>query len=239
MPHLSTRLCALFALVTLGTLVLPTTSEAQQVRRKFKDKIHVIQPKPVLQKGRMDVAPRIGYTINDSLWSTMKVGAEAKYHFSERLFLGAMFDWYQFGNTISGPTDNYLQILAQTNSAPDSPVVNFMGGLELGWVPIFGKFSIFNSGIVFYDFSVSIGAGWVDHQSIQLTSSQGGVGVTLAITNHIFINDWMSLNLGVRDVSFFGRLQGADSVLSHAVTADLGVGFYFPSATREGAEASK
>lgn len=234
MPHLSKTLCASIALVCLCSMSMVSDAQAQQVRRKFKDKIHVIQPKPVLQKGRLDISPRVGYTVNDSLASTPKAGVGVAYHFSERFYVGAMFDWFQFGSSLSGATDAYDQTFSQTQAAPDTPVPNFMGGLEVGWVPAFGKFALFNSGILFYDISLSLGGGWMDAQSIQITTGAGSPAVTFAVTSHIFVSDWLSLNLGVRDVSYQATLNGAaDKVLAHTVTVDLGFGLYFPESVRE------
>ena len=194
----------------------------------------LFQPKPVLQKGRLDVSPRFGYTVNDSLASTPKAGVGLSYHFTERFYVSGMFDWFKFGPTLSGPTDAYDQSFSQTGTAPDSPVPNFMGGLEVGWVPAFGKFALFNSGIIYYDLSLSVGGGWMDAQSIQITSSSGSPAVTLALTSHIFLSDWFSLNAGVRDVSYQASLRGLeDKVLAHTVTVDLGFGMYFPESDRE------
>lgn len=226
---------AIGALCSLSLVSLSSTEAyAQQVRRKFKDPIHVVQPKPVLQDGRVDLEPRVGYTFNDSLASTLKAGAELRYHLSERLYLGGMFDWYNFGPTLSGPTDTYGQVQSQTSTAPDTGTLNWFGGLELGWVPIFGKFALFNSGIIFYDVALSVGGGWADSASVQLTSSKSGPAFTVALTHHIFVTNWLSLNVGVRDVSYFATLQGADSdsTLTHAVSMDLGVGIYFGSEDR-------
>ena len=77
-------------------------AQAQQVRRKFKDKIHVVQKKPVLQKKRLEIAPRFGLSFNDPLYRSFKVGANLNYHIKERVFLGATVDWYNFGGALGG-----------------------------------------------------------------------------------------------------------------------------------------
>ena len=236
-PAVARQPWALWSAVAITLLVAslePSQAQAQQVRRKFKDPIHVIQPKPVVQEGRLDVQPRVGYVFNDPLASTLKAGVQARYHLSERIKLGAMFDWYNFGPTISGASDTYDQVQRQTNTAPDSPVLNWFAGLELGWTPIFGKFALFNSGIVYYDITLSVGGGFANAASLQLTSAKGGPALTLALINHIFVNDWVSVNIGVRDVSYFASLQNAegDSTLSHAVSLDLGVSLFLGSSDR-------
>ena len=67
------------ACLMIFTLAAPE-AQAQQVRRKFKDKIHVVQKKPVLQKKRLEIAPRFGLSFNDPLYRSFKVGANLNYH---------------------------------------------------------------------------------------------------------------------------------------------------------------
>ncbi len=218
------------ACALLSVLALPQEVEAQQVRRKFRDKIHVIQRKPVLQKKRFDIAPKLGYSLNDPLVSTPVAGGSASYHFTERVYLSGMFHWYNFGPSLSGSTELYEQVASQANSAADAPVVNYAGGLEVGFIPIFGKFSLFDGDIAFYDVALTVGGMWVDSASLQLTGGQGGPGATISLVNHIFLSEWVSLNFELRDTIYTAQLRGAaDSVLSHMVTFSVGLGFYFPT----------
>ncbi len=213
-------------------LMAPEDASAQQVRRQFKDKIHVLQPKPVLQKQRFDISPHIGFSFNDPLFQSVRVGVNANYHISERLYVGALFDWYNFGNALGGITESYQATLDSTSSTPDAPALNFAGGLEVGLVPIFGKFSLFNSGIVYYDAAITLGAMYVDRRGIQLPSIAEGppLGGTASLVMHIFLNEWLSLNFEVRDTLFMATLQDAtEASLSHIATATFGVGFYLPT----------
>lgn len=218
------------ALAALATVAMSAPeAQAQQVRKKFKDKIHVIQRKPVLQKKRFELAPRFGVSFNDPLYRSFKVGLNANYHITERLFVGGTFDWYDFGGTLGGPTDAYEKVISQANSAADTPIPNFSGGLEVGFVPIFGKFSLFNSKLGFYDVGISAGGGYVSSKSVALPAASGGAGGTVSVFTHLFINEWVSLNFEIRDTIYFATLQGADGTsMSHAVTAAGGVGLFFP-----------
>ena len=220
-------------------LMAPGDASAQQVRRQFKDKIHVLQPKPVLSKGRFDISPHMGFSFNDPLYQSVRVGVNANYHISERLYVGALFDWYNFGNALGGITESYQATIDATSSTPDAPALNFAGGLEVGLVPIFGKFSLFNSGIVYYDAAVTLGAMYVDRRSIQLPSISDGLplGGTVSVVMHIFLSEWLSLNFEVRDTLFSVPLQGAaEASLSHIATATVGVGFYLPTQVSRSAD---
>ena len=222
-------LCACLAMVAMASPGWAATKPKQQVRKKFRDKIHVVQRKPVLQKKRFELSPSFGTTFNDPLYRSFKLGVAGRYHINERLFVGGLFDWYDFGGTLGGPTDVRARVISQTNSAPDTPVPIWAGGLEVGFVPIFGKFSLFNRKLGFYDVGVSAGGMYVSSRSLRLPAATQGPGATLSIFNHIFLSEWFSLNFEVRETLYFATIRGADSPqMSHAVTASGGIGLYFP-----------
>lgn len=217
------------ACLMVFTLAAPEVQAQEQVRRKFKDKIHVVQKKPVLQKKRLEIAPRFGLSFNDPLYRSFKVGANLNYHIAERFFIGGTVDWYNFGGALGGTTDTYEQVISQTSTAPDTPVPLWSAGAELGVVPIFGKFSLFNNRLGFYDIGLTAGGVYANSQSIALPIASGGPGGTVSVFTHLFLNEWVSVNFEIRDTIYTASLQGADSrALSHAVTVSGGLGFFFP-----------
>lgn len=223
---------ALCGCVMMSVLAMPAFAapkKKQQVRKKFKDKIHVVQRKPVLQKKRFELTPRFGTSFNDSLYKSFRVGVNANYHITERLFVGATVDWYDFGGALGGPTDVYNRVQSQTNAVPDTPVPLWSAGAELGFAPIFGKFSMFNRRLGFYDIGVTVGGAWVNARSVRNVTPTAGAGGTISVFNHIFLNEWFSLNFEVRDTIYFATLNGSpDKQLSHAASAAAGIGMFFP-----------
>ncbi|MBA2662939.1 MAG: outer membrane beta-barrel domain-containing protein [Bradymonadaceae bacterium] len=219
------------AMLVCLALLVAQPAMAQQKRTKFSDTIHVVQRKPVLQKGRFDLAPRFGMSLNDSIYRSFKVGTNANYHFTERFYVGGLFEWYNFGGVLGSPTTAYQDIATQTNTRADSAVLNWVGGLELGFAPIVGKFSLFNSAILYYDVSFTAGGIWTDSASIALPSAKGGPGGTVSISNRIFLNRWMAFNFEVRDNIYMATLKGLpDSTLTHAASASLGISLFLPTA---------
>jgi outer membrane beta-barrel protein len=217
------------ALLVLFALLLALPAAAQQRSNKQGDTIHVVQRRPVLQKGRLDIAPRFGMSINDSIHRSFKVGVNGNYHFSERLYVGGLFEWYNFGTVLGGPTTLYRDVNAESRTAADSAVLKYVAGAELGFAPLVGKFALFNRGILFYDVSLTAGGVWTDSASIALPSSISGPGGTVSLNSRVFLNRWMAVNFEVRDVLFMARLRGlADETLTHVVTASLGLNFYIP-----------
>jgi outer membrane beta-barrel protein len=232
------HMLTIIAMMMAALVLTPRDAQAQQVRKKFKDKIHVIQKKPVLQKKRFDLAPRFGMSINDSVYQSFKVGAAGTFHITERVGISGSFDWYDFGSVLGGATSAYEESYERARVAADTPIIDWTGGLEITFVPIFGKFAIFNSGLVFYDVTLHGGAAAVNAESLQLPTPGIKVGGMIGITNHIFLSRWLSLNFDITDTIFSATLQGApDGALSHVVTFSGGLGIYLPTDFKyEGAE---
>ncbi|AWV90009.1 outer membrane beta-barrel domain-containing protein [Bradymonas sediminis] len=231
MLTLSSSRASLAWLVAILMLALATPAFANDTDKEdFEDTIHVVQRKPVLQKGRFDLTPRFGMSVNDSMYRHFKVGANANYHFTESFYVGALFDWYNFGETLGGPTGAFKASQNATGSISDAAVVNWSGGLELGYVPLVGKFAFAESFIIYYDFAISAGAEYIDSQSIALPASSGGPGGTVALTTRVFFNDWLALNLEVRDLIFSADLKGQQGALTNIVTVAAGLSFYLPTA---------
>ncbi|MFW5968214.1 MAG: outer membrane beta-barrel domain-containing protein [Persicimonas sp.] len=210
----------------IGLLLLLTSSAAlaqDTTREEFDDTIHVIQEKPVLQKGRFELAPRVGTSINDSVYRHLKVGANANFHFSERLYLGGLFGWYDLGGT----TGAYDQTIDQTSASPDAPQVKWVSGLEVGFKPLLGKFALMGSSIIYYDVGLTAGGAYLDGGSIQNPGGQtfGGMG---SVNARFFLNDFTAINFEIRDVIYSATLGNAGDSLSHVVTFGAGASFYLP-----------
>lgn len=226
------RLGTLVAISALMSLVASSAIAQDDVAATdFEGAIHVVQPKPVLQKGRFDLSPRMGMTINDAVHRNIMVGATANYHFTERVYAGAVLQWFNFGGVLGGPTQNFRDLNAETRATVDAAYLNWSAGAEVGFVPLYGKFALLNRGIIFYDVSVTAGALFAESSSVSTpAASQAGPAGTVSLQGRFFLNRWMAVNLELRDVLFMGTLRGIDSaVLTHSVTLGLGMSFYLPT----------
>lgn len=228
------RIAAFIGAFAFCAAALPAQSawaqeQKQQIKRKFKDKIHVVQPKPVLQKGRFELSPRFGMTVNDSVTRNFKVGVNANFHIMEPLYIGGVFEWYDFGSALGGSTDVFEQVQNQTGTIPEGAVLNWFGGLELGYVPFWGKFALFNRTIAFYDFAVTVGGGGVNAKSLQIPTAYTTGGGTISLSGRVFFNKWIALSLEVRDVIFLATLQNASGALTNIASVGLGASFFLPT----------
>lgn len=223
--HDTSKLLRYFSaiIVVVSSVGLASVASAQTAVGEYGDAIHVVQPKPVLQKGRFSLTPRVGMTVNDAVHRNFKFGATANYHFTERLYAGALLQWYNFGDLIGGETQASRSVNAETGARVDAPYLNWAAGAEIGFVPLYGKFSLLNRGVIFYDVSVTAGGVFVESSSLMSAGNNAGPGGTLSISSRFFLNDWMAVNVELRDVLY---LQ--NSALSHSVTLSGGLSLYLP-----------
>lgn len=218
------KLTSNFLWVMLLVVLTPLVAQAQDQQQIPEDEISVLQRKPFLRKGRAELVPLFGATINDDLIQQFELGAELSYHATESIWFGGRFGWFDLGE-LGGVTDQYFEVLEKTSSVPEVVELQWYAGANVGWVPIYGKFAIFNSAIVYYDVSVYGGGGWMNH-----FTSQGEAGSPVGevgLMPRVFLNRWMALNLALQD-----RIMPADlkdsSTLVHVVTAQLGLSIFMP-----------
>lgn len=210
----------------------PNAFAEEKEKEEFEDTIHVIQRKPVLEENRFELTPRFGMSVNDSVYRSFKVGTNANFHISERVYIGGLFEWFDFGTALGGPTKTFEKNFDQTSAAPDAPVVNWFGALEGGFKPIYGKFALFNFSILYYDIGATLGVGYVNAESLTLAAPQGTFGATGSIIARLFLNDWMAFDLELRDLLYPAKLSsGAETVntIANIVTVSGGVSFYLPT----------
>jgi outer membrane beta-barrel protein len=210
------------ALAVLG--LLPALANAQS-KPEAGDEIAVVQRKPVLRKGRVEFAPEFGLTINDSLIQQFELGAKLNYHATEFLWFGGEFGWFDLGE-LGGVTDEYFDVLDKTSSAPEVVELKWYGGARVGLVPIYGKFAIFDSAIVYYDLSVTLGGGYLTHVTGIGEETGAGAG-EIGAQFRIFMNKWLALTASINDRIAPVELQTGSSV-AQFVTVNFGTSFFLP-----------
>lgn len=217
-----------FALVaTCCVALLGAWGEASaQSRPTEEDRIEVVQRKPFLSAGRVELEPRFGSTVNDALIRQFAVGGSLTYHATEQLWFGGTFNWFDLGE-LGGVTDDYFVVLEKTSAAPDLVEMSWYAGADVGFTPIYGKFALFNAGIIYYDVSVFAGGGWATHTTGQTNGEVGAPAGSVGLQPRVFLSDWLALTAQVRDTIFFADVLGGSS-LTQIVTFSGGVSIYFP-----------
>lgn len=207
----------------LAVFWLPSAASAQG------EGIKVVQQKPVLQKGRFELVPRIGFQANEPLYRQLTAGGAVNYHISESFFVGASFDWGNFRDSLGGTTHTFDLQQDQVRALPDTALTNWVAGVPIGYKAALGKLVLFQNTIFYYDWALKAGPALVDNQSLLAATSDRSFGAQFGLESRIFLNKWLALRLGIRDVVFQTKLEGKNQRTFNAIFVNLGLGMYLPT----------
>jgi len=183
--------------------------------------ITVIQPKPVLRANRVHLMPRFGTTVNNPLLRQFMVGGSLGFNITERWSVSGTFEWFDFGRTIGGTTERYERTIFNTDSVPELAPLTWYAGLDVSFVPLFGKIVMFNRVIAFWDVSLTLGGGVVE----SLTSPHpAGTG---AVSFNLYMTKWLALTGDVRTRMSVEELPSGNSMVS-TITTSLGMTIFMP-----------
>ena len=120
------------------------------------EEIFAVQQIYALRINRVELIPSVAFTLNDPFVSHTAVSLGLTYWFTNVLGIGVNFLWYE---GLESESDLNFQVRRSTRLAV--PVSNYQFGAHLNftYVPIYGKFNMFNEFIFQWDAYVLGGVG--------------------------------------------------------------------------------
>jgi len=246
--------CIALAVVTLGGVLLtPGVAAAQEEAANgeylqpspLEDGGAVVRRKLLFRSTRFEAAPLVGFTLADPFNRNILAGANLGFHLTNSFGIGATIG----AGVVTRPTSLRTNI---EQTAPDlSEVafskVNFLASVEGTYVPIFGKFSFLDRGIINYDLHLIVGAGFVgrgaeagDNSGATTAATDAVSGGTAAgvvgVGGRFYANDFVSINLQVRDYIFSSSEVSLDTIgepeLRNNLMLSVGASLFFPTAVK-------
>jgi outer membrane beta-barrel protein len=121
--------------------------------KPLEERIIVNQRKPFLHTQRKEITALAGATANDPFLIHYSAGGSFQYYVSDVLSVGIQGQKYFETNT--GLSGDVIGLSA----VPDLNKLEFYGGVHFSYIPVYGKFALFNQRVVGFDTFVSLGAG--------------------------------------------------------------------------------
>lgn len=240
-----------------GTGKQDADSEAKQIKAEM-GLISVVQRQRMLKKGRFELQPQFGITVNDPYVRHYTIGVDMNYWFHNRMAVGL------FGTGFIGAkTPRYENIRFQEGLLLTANKVLWQAAVQFTYNPFYGKIAIFNRWLLHWELSTSIGGGATQTRVIPRyeslhepfnTVTGGGV---ISFDGRMYVPkvDWLAINAGVRTWVFPDKLEpdrrgpdtglgGRDDIalddpgaakdaasfsVAYNVTVFLGVSFFFPT----------
>jgi outer membrane beta-barrel protein len=192
----------------------PDRSRDAAIRKKGWKDIVVLPRKPYLKRGRVELTPFVGSTLNDTLIQHTALGLDVTYFLTDVLGIG-LEAMYYFDNV----TDNEFLIRYHFRRVPTINRYRYSASGNFSYVPIYGKFSIMNKLIAHYDVWLSGGVGITGSEVIPRDfnhESFSNISLTfpIAIGARFFITRWMALQVSLRDYMLLDKFEspGRDEV---------------------------
>jgi outer membrane beta-barrel protein len=182
--------------------------------------------------GRTEAQPMFQFSIGDPFFRSVLLGLRVEQHLDERWSLSA----HVLGGSslLSAPIDVCTDSsctspeAGQLRSTPGD--IRMMGGVEVGWAPIYGKLSLAGEKTIHFDAYISAGPELVLERiapdAASGTASRWALGGRLGIGERIFFSNNFLLRLGVSQVLYNTRVRGL-SEWERKLSLEMGVAWMF------------
>lgn len=226
------------------------TTEGSSLPREKEvvEKIYAVQRMYVLRNGRFELMPSLGQTFNDQYVSHPSVGAGLNYWITNVLAVGVNFNWYQ-----GIESEQKLNFSIRRSARLAVPITEYQlgGHLNFTYVPIYGKFEMFNDAIFQWDAYLIGGVGVlrtrpvaVIDPAVRTFDFDWRVAFNAGIGLRVFVTKWLTVFGELRDYLYMEKLENLqvslserevpstwidqNSTLTNNVTIQLGFTMFFP-----------
>lgn len=233
-------------LVATATVASADVAFAQSEHETARETGPVIRHKVLYRSTRFELAPLVGMTLNDSYMSNMMAGASLSYHLTNNwgLSLVGAYGVTQFDTELRENTEAVLkQNAPSTLNKTSYSYIQWLVGAEVSYVPIVGKFSLFNSLIANYDFHLIGGFAFVGEEGVAAVDGHDAdpqlAGLrpapVIGVGARLFLSDGISANLQVRDY-LYNRTEvstgSSNPEFSNNIMVSVGVSFFLPQGVK-------
>jgi outer membrane beta-barrel protein len=175
----------------------------QDYWRPNKDELEVVQNRRFEKAGRFELAAQYGIYQGEDFKNSRAVGVAASYNISNRWFVEGSY------LNISSSDNDFVGSLRQRfNFRPDFNYERSQALLQVGWVPIYAKFSLLGEKISHFELYLAAGGGVTKTVANRFTGA-------FTVGNKFFITDHLLFRLEWRMTRYTDRIettQGSTSI---------------------------
>jgi len=240
---------ALVPLALAAALAAPP-ARAQTKADAFAGKIPPVSGQLYRKAGRAEVTASANLSMNDAFFSKYFGGLKLGYHLSD-----AWAVTLQAAGGLTSTTGSAV-VCSSTSGCRDASEtelqqvpgqIRALGGLELGWSPVYGKLNVLSEQVAHFDLSILGGVDAILHdevlstQDAEILAATGGTpkstvspGAHVGIGARLFFTQSFAARLEVKDYVYYVTVpnNGAGKDWQHQFFTELGFSVFFPSRNR-------
>lgn len=191
--------------------------EAPTTTQEAREEIFAVQQVYALRINRVEISPSASFTLNDPFVSHTGLGVGLNYWWTNVLALGVNFIWYE---GLEAESDLNYFVRRSTRLAVPVNSYQFGAHLAFTYVPIYGKFAMFNEFIFQYDIYVLGGVGLMRTRPIPVIDPEVRrfdydirVAFNLGIGLRVFVTRWLAIFAELRDYMYLEQLENLEVAL--------------------------
>jgi outer membrane beta-barrel protein len=213
-------------LIGLAALLLPLAAQAQ--RRSPLADAPAIRKRLELRETRLELGAGLGSTLNQDFYHTVLANVKLGFHFTDWLSISG-FAGFAAANISTGFQSRVTETLnmnrdpatiarepTSAEATASMQKISSMLGLQLEFTPFTGKYSLFGKLFAHYDFYAFLGPGFINvaptTPGLTLPACDGAMnaracdvsglkpGGNVGVGMHTYFNQWLGLNVEVRDI---------------------------------------
>ena len=218
---------------------LPSGNE----RRVSWQDIVVVVRKPFLKVNRLEILPTWGVTMNDNIIRHLQFTGQLNYYLTDVLAVGLEGAYY-----IKDLREPFDLVRRQAQRLPTLNKYNYGASLNFHYVPVYGKFAIFDKHLVHWETFFTAGVGFTQSEVLPRDPRFNSFTNFLITPNvgasmRFFVSKFLTVNVGLRDYVFVDKFEAtnrteisgevakesADSSIINNVVFQAGISFWFPT----------
>jgi outer membrane beta-barrel protein len=169
--------------------------------------ILVVPRRAVLKRRRLEFMPTYNVTINNGVVRHHGFGGSLNFYLSEALFIGLEGTYY-----VRQLQDRYFLLGLDQRVLPSVNRYIWSAFLTFGYVPIHGKFTLFNRAIGHWDVYAQLGLGVFQSEIIPRDPASEGfssflISGMVGIGSRLWLSRWLGIDVYVKDYMFADQLE--------------------------------
>ena len=207
------------AAVTEAVVQEPT----ETIGPRVFDRVHAVPKKRMLKKLRVELSGHLAGSLNDAYYHHLSTGGELTFYPLESLGIGVSGEY--FLKQVDRSAVEWVRRGFLSTSA-DYATPHWGAWLTLYWLPVDGKFSLFDSMIGYFDIYGGLGGGVVATSADALRPA-----VTASIGQHFVVADFLTVRFELRDFLYFDEhqfLSETRSSIRNQLMFRVGFGLFIP-----------
>lgn len=163
------------------------------------DRVKAVPRKAVLKSGRLELAIYPSLSLNDAYYQHYATGASLVFYPHDAFGFGLGADYF-LAHDRTQHVDVLRQAMTSVPAVFEAP--RLFAHADFYWVPVHGKFSLFETSILHFEMYATAGIG-----AASALAGRWPLAVNAGLGQRLMLGDWLAVRLEVRDHLFVDTLE--------------------------------